>query len=510
MKTAYLAGILLLCCAQSPAVLAQPPGRVVINEYMPWPANACNATSEFVELLNFGPGAVNIGCYILTNGTYSITIPQNTILLPGQYYVIAGQNTLPQACGNLDSAVQVNLNWNTCNCTNIPIPQTGEGFMEDGGNANVRLVLLDPSQIVVDAVSRELPSGTSPNITSSSGTGSCVSQTFSINNLNSYYETTNLSTGNANSFARKLDGDCGWVKTTKQSANATNNAPGNTSDVSYNFTILNASDCGGGSGSISITVRAGDYTGIFPMSYTIAKDADNNYLYNSADSFASGIAATPPNINISGLTAGQYRVTVASAKGCNLRSFDFSILTCYPVLPVKLMYFRNLGVIGDRVSLEWKVDINEQVRHMIVETSADGVTFREAGMLAGDGTPGSRRYSFNTTLNGSSYYRLRVIQADFSSFFSPVINVRNQPAPVRSWPNPVKDRLFVELVSGSTATGKVTVFNQLGALVMQEEARLKKGPAFFFLEVEKLLPGTYLLQVAVPGAEPISFRFVKH
>ncbi|RYY39489.1 MAG: lamin tail domain-containing protein [Chitinophagaceae bacterium] len=76
-------------------VKAQAYGRVVINEYMPWPSASCGTTSEFIELLNFGPGPTNIGCYILTNGKYSVTIPPNTIIQPGQFFVIAGQGSLP-------------------------------------------------------------------------------------------------------------------------------------------------------------------------------------------------------------------------------------------------------------------------------------------------------------------------------------------------------------------------------------------------------------------------------
>ncbi len=112
------------------------PGKVVINEYMPWPSSTCGTTGEFIELLNFGPGTVNIGCYILTDGDFSITIPANTILAPGEYYVLAAQNTLAQPCGNFDSAVTVDLNWNTCGCTSGAIPTTGNGLMTDGATAS--------------------------------------------------------------------------------------------------------------------------------------------------------------------------------------------------------------------------------------------------------------------------------------------------------------------------------------------------------------------------------------
>jgi hypothetical protein len=120
-------------------------GRVVINEYMPWTLNGCGATAEFAELMNFGPGPINIGCYILTDGDYSVTIPPNTILKPGEFYVIAGQDSIPFPCANIDSAIHADLNWNSCGCTSSSIPTTGDGFFTDGGFANEQVVLLDPT-----------------------------------------------------------------------------------------------------------------------------------------------------------------------------------------------------------------------------------------------------------------------------------------------------------------------------------------------------------------------------
>ncbi|MGZ5246551.1 MAG: hypothetical protein ACXWV5_05840, partial [Flavitalea sp.] len=53
---------------QFTALPAKSQGRVLINEYLAWPGNSCPSTAEFVELFNFGPGPMNIGCYVLTDG----------------------------------------------------------------------------------------------------------------------------------------------------------------------------------------------------------------------------------------------------------------------------------------------------------------------------------------------------------------------------------------------------------------------------------------------------------
>lgn len=482
-------------------------GRVVINEYMPWPSNTCGTTSEFIELLNFGPGAMDIGCYTVTNGTYSVTIPPNTILLPGQFYVIAGQDYLPVGCANVDSAVQAALNWNTCNCTNLPIPTTGEGFMQDGGGGNVNLVLLDPNKKVVDAVTRALPTSPALPITTSGVGGACTQQSFLLDTMNINYETLGMSTGNANSFARKLDGDCGWIKTPKQSANATNNKTGNVSAVSYDFSIVNSMDCSGASGRVNITVKSSSYSNVFPMTYTIAKDVDDDGVFSLTDSYTDGLAINPPNILIGGLSTGRYRVTVASVQGCFLQSFDFYILPCSVVLPVTLQYFR-LRATGRR--LEWAVGNSEALKEIVLEKSRDGRQFAEDRKLLPGPAAGLQAFSVPEP-PGGPYFRLRLLQKDGAVSYSPVLNTLAEPQLqlYRFGPNPAAERLLLTLESPRQVPAEYAVYDQLGSRLLTGRLLLKEGLGETSVPVSALRPGIYGFVLAVPGHQPISFRFVK-
>jgi len=307
-------------------------GRVVINEFMPWTSNTCGGpTAEFVELLNFGPGPMNIGCYILTDGDYSVTIPPNTIIQPGQFYVISGQNIIPAPCANINATVTADLNWNTCNCTSGAIPTTGDGFFTDGGNASEQVVLLSPALTVVDAVIRTLPVETSSLITTSSLGGQCTSQTFDLDLMAINYETIGESAGRGNSFARKLDGDCGWVKDPQQSAGGTNNTPSETSDVDYDFAVTNATNCSN-NGRVEVIVNGSNASSLFPLNYTLAYDADNDFVFELTDVYTNGTDATPNTLTVSNLTTGHYRLTVGSTLGCNLQTFPFTIFQCGTVL----------------------------------------------------------------------------------------------------------------------------------------------------------------------------------
>lgn len=316
--------VICSCLIAVASISTQAQGRVLINEYLPWTSNGCGVTAEFIELFNFGPGLVNIGGYIVTDGEYAITIPANTFLQPNQYYVLAGQNTIPQNCGNDNRNVTVNLNWATCGCTSGAIPTTGDGLLTDGGSSNDQIVLLDSNLKVIDAIVRSTPVESSALITSSSLGGRFTPRTFDLDNMNIQYEIVGESAGRGNSFARRVDGGCGWLKDTHESAGDKNNTGGLTLSWNTTLSLTQPYDCTT-HGSMVVTVS--DPT-LFPMQYTLARDADSNEVYDERDLYLSGTDSSASNIAIGDLTAGRYRLAILSQLGCDATQLDFSILTC--------------------------------------------------------------------------------------------------------------------------------------------------------------------------------------
>ena len=483
-------------------------GKVVINEYMPW--SACGTTTEFIELQNFGPGPVDISCYIVTNGQYAVTIPPKTILLPGQYYVLAGQDILPAGCGNIDSAVQVQLNWTTCNCTDKPIPTTGDGFMADGGGANEKVILMDPNLKVIDAVTRNIPASASTTISTKALSSGCASKTFNLSNMTIRYEALGMSTGKSNSFARQVDGDCGWVKTPQQSAHAPNHT-GNTSSVTYDLTATQAMDCNGAGGSVSIKVNAANLSSLFPMNYTIAYDVNNDGVYDFTDQYTSGTDNTPSTIDIGGLKAGRYNITVSSALDCDLRTLPLTILPCYPVLPVQLVSFTANRIASNEAVLTWSLNATENLQKIVIEQSNDGTPFTAAATIEASGLSGLQSYRYSVS-DSYQYYRLHIFNKDGSSTYSPVLNIAQREAFAlhKLWPNPVTDMANVELYSVANTVATYSIYTVQNTMVREGKWPLHMGKNSLAIPVADLRSGTYQLIIRQPGsAQPISLRFVK-
>lgn len=511
MRTRTLPCLLgVLCLLLADLSKAQSYGRVVINEYMPWPSNSCGTTSEFVELLNFGPGPTNIGCYILTNGKYSITIPPNTIIQPGQFFLIAGQDVLPVNCGNIDSAVHARLNWNTCNCTNIAIPTTGDGFMTDGGTANVNLVLFDPSLQVVDAVTRQTPVPTVTAITTSAVSNGCTRKTFTLSSMSGIdYEELGMSTGKSNSFARKLDGDCEWIKQPQISANATNNkTSGGTSSVTYQFNITNSQDlCTTVHGAINITASGSNVATYFPLNYTLAYDIDGNHTFDFGDIYTYGSDATAPDTTIANLVGGSYIVTVGSSKGCNLKSFPFSILPCNGLLPLHLMEFGLAGSDALAYELAWHFATLEDLNSMTLESSEDGRSFRtEQSWTLGNASP--LHYRARVARGAARHFRLKLVAATGRVSYSRVVFTGNEEVTLQTYPNPATDRLQVRFRVVAAGMVHYRVSGSSGMPVLSGAFTAHSGLNEWPVGVGNLTPGVYQLELETQGVG-MRTRFVK-
>lgn len=455
---------------------------------------------------------MDIGCFIVTNGQYAVTVPPNTILQPGQYFVLAGQNTLAKNCGNTDSIVKVDLNWTTCNCTDKPVPATGDGFLQNGGNANEKIVLLDPNLNVVDAVSRNAVPSSSLSITTSSVNGACTGKTFDLDLMGIRYESINNSTGIDNSFARRVDGDCGWVKTTAISAHAPNKT-GSTSSASYSFNTVSASECAGTAGKVSISVSAPDVVSLFPMNYTLGYDSDSNNVFNTTDSYVFGVDSSASSIDINNLAYGRYRITVGSSSGCNLKSYDFFIFNCYGVvLPLKLISFRYEGIKENQHRFQCRITGAENLKTLVLEGSHDGF-YKQVTASSAPFTASDTSFIFNAPPSLYTQFRLRMVDKRGIVTYSQVIKIEQEnTAALRQWPNPVNENFFIQMPAARNENMSYRIFNSNGNVVENGSVDVRPGTNTLSFSASRLPSGLYHLQLIRnnPGQAPVSFRFVKH
>lgn len=97
-----------------PDIICNNNIAVKINEFQPFPVIADNnfadsTTGEWIELI--GPPGANLGCYILSDGDWTITIPPGTTMPNNGLFVVG-----------YAAHGQVDLDVANCNCVNFGIP----------------------------------------------------------------------------------------------------------------------------------------------------------------------------------------------------------------------------------------------------------------------------------------------------------------------------------------------------------------------------------------------------
>lgn len=174
---------------------------VLINEVIVNASGACDgacvpSTAEWVELFNTCDQPIDLGCYVLTDGDFSVTIPAGTVIPANGFLMIGSSN----------SGTPVNIDWGTCGCTSGPINQVGIFT-----NSNEQLAFTNSAGEFQDAIYwgagqfAQTPSFTTNTI------GTCASITIPLSADNPMFQALPSQGGNDGfSLFRSCDGNLSW------------------------------------------------------------------------------------------------------------------------------------------------------------------------------------------------------------------------------------------------------------------------------------------------------------
>ena len=486
-----------LCLAVFPLPAAtDAQGSLVINEFLAWPGNSCPVTAEFIELKNMGPGPMDIGCYVITDGDFAITIPANTILKPGEFFVLGGQDVINAPCANLSKNVTVNLNWSTCGCTSGTIPTTGEGLLTDGGTAGEQLVLFNPTGTIIDAVVRKITAIETSSLITTKSMGSCNSFTFDLDNLSIIYEEIGESQGRGNSFARKIDGDCVWVKETQQNGGATNNAAGEVATLTMTETYTINQNCTGGNATFTVTNTNPTPASFFPFTYILGFDNNGDGIFGSGDLYSNGTDNVAPSIELTGLGLGSYNIVLEPATGCNQKFFTFDIGPCV-TMAIKLIQFTgsNTGKLN-RFNIDIETDAD--MKMLALESSLDGKKFDKVADIPFADRIGLQNIVFTSEAGTESYFRLAMTDDNNKTSYSNIVNLvrsssNNQLVSIA--PNPFNDFLGLSHYATKEDVLMINIMSPAGQVVLSDRYALKVGQNNLRLLTSKLAKGLYLVSL---------------
>ncbi len=232
---------------------------VVINEVLINASGECDGncvpnTAEWLELYNTCDSPVNIGCYVITDGDFSITFPSGTTILPNGYLVVGSSN----------SVAVVDVDWSSCNCTSGPNGEVGIFT-----NGNEQIALANASGQIIDGIYwGNGQFSQTPSFTTDPLFG-CASQTIQLSASNSVFSQVPAASDGATVYRSCADAAL-WL------ADGANYSPGDANGDSSgeNFTISasNEAPCDGDTVVLSVSAIGSDFvwsTGATSSSITV-------------------------------------------------------------------------------------------------------------------------------------------------------------------------------------------------------------------------------------------------
>ena len=169
-------------------------------------------------------------------------------------------------------------------------------------------------------------------------------------------------------------------------------------------------------------------------------------------------------------------------------------------LPVTLEYFRGRKS-GESVELSWKTQLEENVSHFELERSIDGVTYEKIGRI----DAGKFQYlALDKAMKEMSWYRLKLVDIDGKISYSNVIRIskkdESSSGGIKLYPNPGADKIQIV---GSSAYGKITILNNSGKVVKQQQFSANNS-----VSIANLPAGLYYL-IFFDGNRRMSSKFTK-
>lgn len=178
-----------------------------------------------------------------------------------------------------------------------------------------------------------------------------------------------------------------------------------------------------------------------------------------------------------------------NATGCN--NTQEVETTCVP-LPIEMIDPLRVYLKDKTAILEWRTALEINNSGFEIQRSKDGIEWEKIGWQTGQGnTSTAHRYTYTDSnpLSGTSYYRLRQVDFNGDTEYSNIVSLRYIHNGVTIYPNPVKERFYLDPYSGFVE--KITIYNSTGSQITEIANPDTE------IDVSELPKGIYVLKISV-------------
>ncbi|MBL7744616.1 MAG: T9SS type A sorting domain-containing protein [Chitinophagaceae bacterium] len=225
-------------------------------------------------------------------------------------------------------------------------------------------------------------------------------------------------------------------------------------------------------------------------------------------SLVADVNALPPSagsdIQFATVTSGN--LYFFATDGDDAVNTDFFRLDASLALPLRWVSIEAKPYNND-VVLTWKTADEEQTGYFVIERSANGISYTEAGRINANGN-NTNSYSY-TDVGAMQrtgikrwYYRVRCVDIDGKASLSRIVTVTlngNIPV-VRIVPNPATHELKLLIDAAGNGRATICILDMNGKMVLQKWVDVHRGENIIRTDAGHLPSGAYLVQVINDGS----------
>ena len=171
-------------------------------------------------------------------------------------------------------------------------------------------------------------------------------------------------------------------------------------------------------------------------------------------------------------------------------------------LPVSLLSFKGSVNDKNQAYLSWSTANEVNNKGFSIERSNDGRNFNNIGFVAAaHNTKPVNNYNYtdvsSTDLSATNYYRLKQIDNDGKSTYSKIVPLSlKNIVELKIYPNPIKDKITVELNLAKDAKVNVQLISKDGKVILNaDKGTLKQGAQQLSFNINNLASGSYFVRI---------------
>jgi hypothetical protein len=239
--------------------------------------------------------------------------------------------------------------------------------------------------------------------------------------------------------------------------------------------------------------------------YIVVHEDQLNASHSRAGSYSqltAASAAEQPSFTVLPATTPRLGIAVVEINPNSTGS------SCGFALPVTITGF-SANINNNTTLLNWQVADETAIRHYEIERrESNANTFNSIGVKTAANQPGSYSYSFVDPLpvNGTVFYRLKIINADGSHFYSSIIAVKSGTLSKSSVATVFQSSINVLIPSRSNQPVQISLSDAYGRIVHSQQGLLSNGSnSVQIVPRSHLAKGMYWLRIVrEEGSEVIS------